>query len=81
LSVLTEIKNRGTNDVCMVVCDGLKGLPKAINTVWVVRSSSRRQAPPSIFSTGVGGNGTSGADGGPGVGGGNGGNGTRRTLV
>lgn len=34
LSVLTEIKNRGTNDVCIVVCDGLKGLPDAINTVW-----------------------------------------------
>ena len=25
--VLSEIKNRGTQDVCMVVCDGLKGLP------------------------------------------------------
>lgn len=34
LRVLTEIKNRGTSDVCMVVCDGLKGLPDAINTVW-----------------------------------------------
>ena len=34
LSVLTEIKNRGTADVCIVVCDGLKGLPEAINTVW-----------------------------------------------
>src|SRR3954449_5697386 len=34
LSVLTEIKNRGTVDVCIVVCDGLKGLPDAINTVW-----------------------------------------------
>ena len=34
LSVLTEIKNRGTGDVCIVVCDGLKGLPDAINTVW-----------------------------------------------
>lgn len=34
LSVLTEIKNRGTNDVCIVVCDGLIGLPEAINTVW-----------------------------------------------
>ena len=29
LQVLTEIKNRGTNDVCIVVCDGLKGLPEA----------------------------------------------------
>ena len=34
LRVLTEIKNRGTSDVCIVVCDGLKGLPEAINTVW-----------------------------------------------
>ena len=33
LSVLTEIKNRPTSDVCIVVCDGLKGLPEAINTV------------------------------------------------
>jgi putative transposase len=32
--VLTEIKNRGTADVCMVVCDGLKGLPEAVSTVW-----------------------------------------------
>jgi putative transposase len=32
--VLSEIKNRGTLDVCMVVCDGLKGLPAAIDTVW-----------------------------------------------
>lgn len=34
LSVLTEVKNRGVGDVCIVVCDGLKGLPEAINTVW-----------------------------------------------
>jgi len=34
LSVLGEIKNRGVTDVCIVVCDGLKGLPDAINTVW-----------------------------------------------
>ena len=34
LHVLTEIKNRGTKDVCIVVCDGLKGLPEAVNTVW-----------------------------------------------
>lgn len=34
LRVLTEIKNRGVGDVCMVVCDGLKGLPEAIETVW-----------------------------------------------
>ncbi len=34
LGVLTEIKNRGVEDVCIVVCDGLKGLPEAITTVW-----------------------------------------------
>ncbi len=34
LQVLTEVRNRGTQDVCIVVCDGLKGLPDAVNTVW-----------------------------------------------
>ncbi|WP_373686209.1 IS256 family transposase [Nocardia gamkensis] len=34
LAVLTEIKNRGVADVCIAVCDGLKGLPEAITTVW-----------------------------------------------
>jgi len=34
MRVLSEIKNRGTRDVLMVVCDGLKGLPDAVNTVW-----------------------------------------------
>jgi len=34
LNVLTEIKNRGVADVLMLVCDGLKGLPDAVNTVW-----------------------------------------------
>jgi putative transposase len=34
LRVLTEVKNRGTADVLMVVCDGLKGLPDAIAQAW-----------------------------------------------
>src|SRR6266516_4473605 len=34
LHVLTEIKNRGVADCCIVVCDGLVGLPDAIATVW-----------------------------------------------
>jgi len=34
LRILSEIKNRGVRDVCMLVCDGLKGLPDAVNTVW-----------------------------------------------
>ena len=28
LRVCSEIKNRGVRDVCMLVCDGLKGLPE-----------------------------------------------------
>jgi len=34
LQILTEIKNRGTEDVCIVVCDGLTGLPDAIGATW-----------------------------------------------
>jgi len=32
--VLTEIKNRGVSDVCLLVCDGLSGLPDAVSSVW-----------------------------------------------
>ena len=32
--VLTEIANRGVDDVCFLICDGLKGLPDAANAVW-----------------------------------------------
>jgi transposase-like protein len=32
--VLTEIRNRGTKDVCILVCDGLSGLPEAVSSVW-----------------------------------------------
>jgi putative transposase len=34
LTVLTEIRNRGVNDVIFVCCDGLKGLPDAIEATW-----------------------------------------------
>jgi putative transposase len=34
LAVLTEVKNRGVADVLIVCCDGLKGLPDAIETTW-----------------------------------------------
>jgi len=34
MRVCPEIKNRGVRDVCMLVCDGLKGLPDAVNAVW-----------------------------------------------
>ena len=32
--VLSEILNRGTVDVCIVVCDGLRGLVEAIGDIW-----------------------------------------------
>jgi putative transposase len=34
LGIFTEIKNRGVQDVCIAVCDGLKGLPEAITATW-----------------------------------------------
>ena len=34
LAMLTELRNRGVADVCIVSCDGLKGLPEAINATW-----------------------------------------------
>jgi putative transposase len=33
-AVLTEIRNRGVDDVLFVCCDGLKGLPAAIEATW-----------------------------------------------
>jgi putative transposase len=32
--IFGEIKNRGVRDVLMLVCDGLKGLPEAVNSCW-----------------------------------------------
>jgi transposase-like protein len=43
LAVLTDLKNRGVHDAFFVVCDGLKGLPNSVNSVWplaTVQSSS-----------------------------------------
>ena len=34
LRVLNELKSRGVQDVLIAVCDGLTGLPEAINAVW-----------------------------------------------
>jgi hypothetical protein len=34
MSMLTELRNRGVADVCIVGCDGLKGLPDAIAAIW-----------------------------------------------
>jgi putative transposase len=34
LQIFTELKNRGLDDCLMLVCDGLKGLPDAVETVW-----------------------------------------------
>ncbi|MDT7552282.1 MAG: putative transposase, partial [Pseudonocardiales bacterium] len=53
LHVLTEIKNRGVNDVLMVVCDGLTGLPDAVTTTWpatITQTSSVHNACAEIVS-------------------------------
>ncbi len=34
LGVLSELKNRGVEDVFIVCCDGLNGLPESINATW-----------------------------------------------
>ena len=34
MTMLTELRNRGVADVLIACCDGLKGLPDAIRTVW-----------------------------------------------
>jgi putative transposase len=34
MSVLTDIRNRGTKDSFFLVCDGLKGLPEVVGNVW-----------------------------------------------
>jgi transposase-like protein len=34
MSVLTDLRNRGVRDVFFVVCDGLKGLPGVVASVW-----------------------------------------------
>jgi putative transposase len=34
LAVLTELRNRGVRDVLIACCDGLEGLPAAVETVW-----------------------------------------------
>src|SRR5204863_9683703 len=34
ISILTEVKNRGVADIFYLVCDGLKGMPDSVNTVF-----------------------------------------------
>lgn len=34
MNMLTELRNRGMLDACIVCCDGLKGLPEAITAIW-----------------------------------------------
>lgn len=40
LDVLTEMKNRGLNDILIACVDGLKGFPEAINAVYPETKSS-----------------------------------------
>jgi len=34
MNMLAELKNRGVQDVIIVCCDGLKGLPESITATW-----------------------------------------------
>lgn len=34
MATLAELKNRGIDDVCILCCDGLKGLPEAVAAIW-----------------------------------------------
>ena len=65
LQVLTEIKNRGTEDVCIVVCDGLTGLPDAVAATWplavtqtcvlhLIRNTFPSRQPPRLGRHGPG---------------------------
>jgi len=52
---VTEIKDLGVQDVCIVVCDDLKGLPDSVTTTWPLATvqacvihllrNARREAP------------------------------------
>lgn len=34
MNMLTDLRNRGVLDACIVCCDGLPGLPDAIRAIW-----------------------------------------------
>jgi transposase-like protein len=54
MSVLSELRNRGVRDVCILCCDGLSVLPEAAITVWPqtaaleVFAQARQQRYPAI---------------------------------
>jgi len=48
MRVLSEIKNRGTQDCLIVVCDGLKGLPEAIAAVWPQTIEAYSRVAPEV---------------------------------
>jgi transposase-like protein len=65
MNVLSELRNRGVEDVCIVACDGLKGLPDAITATWpkatvqtcvihLIRASLRLAAKAAPSGRGVG---------------------------
>ncbi|WP_455907933.1 IS256 family transposase [Streptomyces cinereoruber] len=49
LRALTELKNRGVEDVLMLVCDGLKGLPDAVGKVAPDGRADLRRPPATGF--------------------------------
>ncbi|ESE87223.1 transposase mutator type [Salmonella enterica subsp. houtenae serovar 50:g,z51:- str. 01-0133] len=39
LNVLTELKNRGLQDILIACVDGLKGFPDAINSAYLINTT------------------------------------------
>jgi hypothetical protein len=59
-SVLTEIKNRGVQDVCIVVCDGLRGLPDAVTATWELATVQASSLHTSRWRDGLAGHSATG---------------------
>lgn len=34
VTYLSDLQNRGIEDICLIACDGLKGLPEVLNSLW-----------------------------------------------
>jgi putative transposase len=53
MSVFSELRNRGVRRVLIACCDGLEGLPEAIETIWpytIVQTSSVHNGQAEIVS-------------------------------
>ena len=53
LSVLTELKNRGVDDVFFLICDGLKGLPDAVEIRRVICTTNAIESLNARFKRSI----------------------------